>query len=115
MLPGAAVLFGNGSVGNQMAGGARTDFGFWVDECESLGMGAKVWGVDGDRTSFSVESPDGNPYLARPFYNILLDAEDALIVASPGLLAANMNVSTSSSMLGAEAYLENQPVVRTRL
>ncbi len=105
VLPAANVLFGDGSVGTNMAGGARTDFGFWFDECETLGMGAKFWGLDGDRTTFYAESPDGNPFLARPFYNILLDAEDALIVASPGLLAANMNVSTSSSVLGAEAYL----------
>ena len=105
VLPGASVLFGDGNVGNQMAGGARTDFGFWFDECESLGMGAKFWGLDGDRSTFYAESPAGNPFLARPFYNILLDAEDALIVASPGVLAANMNVSTSSSILGAEAYL----------
>ena len=105
VLPEAAILFGDGSVGTNMAAGARADFGFWFDECETLGMGAKVWGIDGDQTNYYVESPAGTPLLARPFYNILLDGEDSLLVAAPGVLAANMNVSTSSSILGVEAYL----------
>ncbi len=90
-----------------MAGGARTDFGFWFDECESLGVGAKVWGLAGDRTGYSAQSPEGDPLLARPFTNILLDAEDVVLVASTGVLAGNLNVSTSSSVLGGEAYLRS--------
>lgn len=106
VLPDAEILFGGASVGRQMAPGARVDFGFWFDQCETLGLGAKVWGLHGDRSSFSATS-DTHPLLARPFYNILGGAEDAVLVASPGLLTGTLNVTTSSSVLGGEAYLRS--------
>ncbi len=108
VLPDATILFGNGDVGNQMAAGARTDFGFWLDECETLGLGAKIWGIDGDDSSYHVESSAaGDPLLARPFTNVFLDGEDALLIAAPGVLSATMDVETSSSVLAVEAYLRS--------
>ncbi|MCU0959257.1 MAG: BBP7 family outer membrane beta-barrel protein [Pirellulaceae bacterium] len=107
VLPGAPVLFGGGSVGNALAPGARADFGFWFDECETLGIGAKVWGLHGDSDGFYATSPAGTPVLARPFYNVLLNQEDALLVSSPGLIVGNINVDSSSSVWAAEAYLRS--------
>ena len=52
ILPGAPILFGGGTVGSEMAAGARADFGFWFDDCETLGIGAKVWGLAGDSDGF---------------------------------------------------------------
>ena len=49
----------------------------------------------------------GNPVLARPFYNVVLDQEDALLASSPGLLIGSINAETSSSVLAAEAYLRS--------
>lgn len=105
VLPAAPVLFGDGPVGNAIAGGARADFGFWFDESETLGMGAKIWGLQGDSDGYYATSPTGDPVLARPFYNVVLDQEDALLVASPGLIVGNINVATSSSVWSGEAYL----------
>ncbi|MHB8863169.1 MAG: BBP7 family outer membrane beta-barrel protein [Pirellulaceae bacterium] len=107
VLPDAPILSGDGSVGNGLAAGARADFGFWFDECETLGMGAKVWGLAGDSDGFSAASPDGSTVLARPFYNVVLDQEDALLISSPGLLAGSVNTNTSSDVLAAEAYLRS--------
>ncbi len=90
-----------------MAAGARADFGFWFDDCETLGMGAKVWGLQGDSDGFYAASPDGNPVLARPFYNVVLDQEDALLAASPGLIVGSINADTTSSVVAAEAYLRS--------
>ena len=45
--------------------------------------------------------------LARPFYNVVLDQEDALLVASPGLIVGSINADDSSSVLAAEAYLRS--------
>jgi hypothetical protein len=108
VLPDAPVLFGDGSVGNQMAAGARTDFGVWLDPCESLGVGAKFWGLDGDRTSFAVDDTT-QAVIGRPFFNILpfVEAEDALLIASPGIATGGIQVTSSSSVLGGEAYLRS--------
>ncbi len=106
VLPGAGILFGGGSIGNRMAPGVRTDFGIWFDECETMGIGAKFLGLHGDRTSFSADSST-QPVMGRPFYNILGGAEDAVLVSSPGLLTGTLNVTTSSSLLGGEAYIRS--------
>jgi hypothetical protein len=106
VLPGAGILFGAGDVGSRLAPGARADFGFWFDECETLGLGAKVWGLHGDRTSFSADSTT-QPVIGRPFYNVLSGLEDAVLVSSPGLVSGVLNVTTSSSVWGSEAYLRS--------
>ncbi|NLX55598.1 MAG: BBP7 family outer membrane beta-barrel protein [Planctomycetaceae bacterium] len=106
-LPDATIAFGGGTVGGGMAPGARADFGFWFDECETLGMGAKVWGLHGDSEGSYLSSPDGSTVLARPFYNIVLDQEDSFLVSSPGLIAGGVTADTSSSVLSAEAYLRS--------
>lgn len=105
VLPAAGILFGNGTVGNGLAAGARADFGFWFDDCETIGLGAKIWGLGGDRQAMSVASPAGDPILARPFYNVVQGQQDAFLVSYPGIINGNMNVETTSGMIGAEAYL----------
>lgn len=104
---GTEILFGNGTVGNQIAAGARADFGFWIDSCENLGVGAKVWGIAGDRAEYSATSPAADPILARPFYNVVLDRQDSLLVAFPGLVTGDLNVTSDSSAIGVEAYLRS--------
>ncbi len=106
VLPGAGILFGSGDVGTRLAPGARVDFGFWFDQCETLGLGAKIWGLHGDRTSFSGDTSQ-YPVLARPFFNVLSGLEDAVLVSSPGLVNGTLNVTTSSSVWGGEAYLRS--------
>jgi hypothetical protein len=106
VLPGSGILFGAGDVGTRLAAGARTDFGFWFDECETLGVGAKYWGLHGDRTSFSADSST-QPVMARPFFDVLGGVEEAVLVSSPGLVSGTLNVTTSSSVMGGEAYLRS--------
>ncbi len=106
VLPGAGTLFGDGNVGTHMAAGARTDFGLWLDQYETIGVGAKFWGLHGDRTSFSADTSTVG-VIGRPFNNVLLPGEDAVLVSSPGLLSGSLNIATSSSIMGAEAYLRS--------
>jgi hypothetical protein len=106
VLPDAEILFGDGDVGGGLATGARADFGFWFDDCETLGAGAKVWGLQGHRQGFfAASSPAGEPVLARPFFNDLLQVPDSLRIAFPGQVAGDIDVSTRSSVLSTEAYL----------
>jgi hypothetical protein len=107
VLPNSTLLFGGGTVGGGMAPGARADFGLWFDDCETLGMGAKVWGLHGDSEGFYAASPTGDTVLARPFYNVVLDQEDALLASSPGLIVGSIDAHTASSVISAEAYLRS--------
>ncbi len=106
-LTTADIMFGGGSVGDGLAAGARADFGFWLDDCETLGLGAKVWGLHGDSQGYYAASPTGDTVLARPFYNVVLDQEDAFLVSSPGLSVGSIDADTSSSVWSAEAYLRS--------
>lgn len=103
LVPDAEVLFGGSDVGTAMAPGARTDFGFWFDPYETLGMGARFWGVDGDSTNYSADSDD-QPRLFRPFHDAINDQEETWPVAAADRIG-NLNINTSSSVLGTEAYL----------
>ena len=106
VLPDSSILFGNDSVGNGLAPGARVDFGMWFDQCESLGAGAKFWGLYGDRADYSADSAT-EAVLGRPFYNVLSDAPDAVLVSSPGLLSGQLDITTYTNVLAGEAYLRS--------
>jgi hypothetical protein len=109
--PGTEILFGGGNVGDGLAAGARLDFGFWLDPCETLGVGAKIWGFEGASEGARFSGSDGNPILARPFFNVNPDfpnlpGEDSLLVVFPGLLdTGSVTAETTSDVLGTEAYL----------
>ncbi len=103
--PGTQVLFGDGDVGNKMAGGGRVTFGTWLDDYETLGVGARFFGVEGDETAFGATS-GGTPVLSRPFFNVQAPAaQDALDIAFPAFNAGTINARTSSDILGTEAFL----------
>ncbi len=103
--PGTEIYFGNGGVGHDVAAGVRADFGFWFDQVETLGFGARIWGVKGDTQGIAAQGPGGNPILARPFYDVVQDEQNALLVSFPGIIDGGVGVATSSDLLGTEAYL----------
>lgn len=85
VLPNAAVLFGNEAVGGDLHAGTRLTFGRWLGDDDTSSVVARVYGYEGDRTSFAADSA-GNPILGRPFFNTrpIVNANDALVVAFPG-------------------------------
>jgi hypothetical protein len=103
--PDTDIFFGNGGVGHDVAAGARADFGFWFNHVESLGMGARIWGIKGDTQGLMGEGPGGNPILARPFYNVVSNEQDALLISFPSVLDGGIDVETSSDLLATDAYL----------
>jgi len=98
-LPTTQVLFGNDRIGDQLHAAARITVGKWLDDEESVGVGVRYFGTEGDRTSFSLDSTE-NPIIARPFYNSdpLVDAQDSLRIAYPGRFTGNVGVTTSSDL-----------------
>ena len=104
ILPDATILLGNGRLASDMAAGGRFDIGFWCDPSQCCGIGDRFFGLGRDGTRFHVDSLD-NPILAMPFVNLDDDANDALLIAYPGLSTGSIDVTGSSGVLGNDLYV----------
>lgn len=98
-FPNTSILYGADRVGDQFQAAGRITVGKWFDEEESIGLGVRFLGTEGDRGRFNLSS-DENPIIARPFFNNdpLVNQQDALLIAYPGLTTGNIAVATSSDM-----------------
>jgi hypothetical protein len=106
-MPSTQVLFGGTTVGDEMQGGGRINFGAWLDSCERIGVGGKFFALGGDPDRFDGASDiTGTPVLARPFFNSdpLVNAQDSLIITRPGVRRGTAPVEADSDFLSAEAY-----------
>jgi hypothetical protein len=102
--PGTTVLFGDRETSNEERSGARVAFGLWFDDERTIGLDATIFGLAQRTVGFTGGSP-GTPVLARPFFNAGLGAEDAELVAYPGLIAGTVGVSSTSQLFGADTDL----------
>jgi hypothetical protein len=101
-LDDTRVLFGNEPVGEGLRSGGRVTLSRMLDDDGCYFADARIWGLeDSGRTYFN--SSDGEPILARPFFNGLLDQEDAQLVAFPGVTEdGRIRVNIHNDLLGAE-------------
>ena len=110
-LPDTSILFGDETIGNQLKSGGRIDFGTWLNQYRTVGAGGRFYGIQGDNTSY-VDSSNGQPIIAHPFFNLALNREDSLLVAfsdtvnvpNEFVTSGSTSIRTSSDFLGAEAY-----------
>jgi hypothetical protein len=98
--PGTTVLFGGGDVLDDAFDGGRLRFGFWLDRCHTVGLGAEYFELNQEVETFSAAST-GDPVLARPFFNTLTGREDAELVAFN-----NGNDVQLTGEVGVRAYSE---------
>ena len=103
ILPNATILFGDGRESSQMQAGGRFDIGFWCDERQCTGIGNRFFGLGRDDMRFQIDSLD-EPVLAIPFIDADASANEALLVAYPGLLSGSIDVQGSSEVLGNDLY-----------
>ena len=102
----ASILFGGGRIGEDRQSAGRIVAGVWLDECENLGAGVRLFGLEGDNTGFNQFSDaNGNPILAVPFFNVQNNAEDSVLAAFPGQLSGGITVNTSQDVLSGESFL----------
>jgi hypothetical protein len=98
-----SVLFGNSNVNSNPQGGWLINAGYWLD-CN------RRWGIQGDffmlstqTTGFSASS-NGDPILARPFFNALTNQNASEIVAFPGLAGGSVSANAlTTGLIGAGA------------
>ncbi len=81
--------------------------GRYLDDCQKIGIGGRVFGIFQNVQSRTLTS-DGSTSIGIPFYNTLIGAEDAYLVAAR--TANNVPISSGTvtaradlNMLGAEA------------
>jgi hypothetical protein len=98
--PGTTVLFGNSAVNDDWRSGARVRLGYWFDPGKRSGVDAHFFMLGHSSTDFSAAT-DGSTLLARPFFNPTINAQDAFLIASPGLLSGRISITETSRLYGA--------------
>jgi hypothetical protein len=103
-MTGTHVLFG-GAVDSEEHSGARLTAGTWLGSGRDLGVEASYFFLAA--RSIGQEATGGgdfgSPVIARPFFDVLANREDASLVAFPGLIGGTAKVSAWSALQGAEA------------
>lgn len=101
--PGYSTLYGDERVGREIQAGGRLTLGLWLDGTHNAGIGMRFYGLDGSSEHFD-RVTDGSTVLGRPFYNVLLGREDALLVGYPGQFAGDVHLTYTNSLVGTDAY-----------
>ncbi len=103
--PTTNVLFGNEEISEDVVTGIRSTVGFWLNDARSIGVGVRYFDMDEQDERYFAQS-DGDPILARPFFNLDpgVNAEDALLVAYPGISTGNITASSETDIDGYEAF-----------
>jgi hypothetical protein len=106
--PGTAILFGGGTADNEEMSGGRFTFGTWLDCNNCLGVEGSFFFLGNRSVRFNAAS-NGNPLLARPFFNAdpNVNSEDAELIANPSIfnlppLTGAINIKLSSELWNAE-------------
>jgi hypothetical protein len=73
------VLFG-GSVDPGARSGGRMVLGYWLSDCHNVGLEADYLFLSNKAATFS-QASQGDPILARPFFNVQTAAEDSTVLA----------------------------------
>ncbi len=102
--PGTSVLFGGGKIDNAAESGFRAGLGIWLDAYQTWGIGGRYFRLGPDDIGYDATSA-GSPILARPFYNISLGQEDALVATYPGESSGSVFAENSNEIWGFDAYL----------
>lgn len=102
--PTTRILVGGNKILDGSLGGGRLRFGVWMDRCHTWGLGAEFFGLESKTESFFANS-DGNPILARPFFNTGTGLEDSELVAFPNVVTGSVGVAARSELTGGGFFL----------
>lgn len=103
---GTQVLYGQNAINGDARSGGRFELGYWLDRHQVWALSANFLFLEDKAAHFSTSST-GSPILARPFLNSRTGAQDAELVAFPGVLNGQVSVtSPSRDVLGTEVSLE---------
>jgi Putative beta barrel porin-7 (BBP7) len=104
--PGTTVLFGDQTLTSNARVGGRIDFGTWLQADEFIGIGARLWILDNEDTTFAASSTDlPNQTIERPFIQAP-STPNSLVIADPFTgFDGNIQITTRSEVFGADGYV----------
>ncbi|HEY1861465.1 MAG TPA: BBP7 family outer membrane beta-barrel protein [Gemmataceae bacterium] len=91
--PGTTVLFGDDKAGGDVRSGFRLGMTALLDDERGWSVNAGFFYLFDQSNSFSANSPQGSPILARPFFNTVTGLPDSQLVAFPGLATGGVSGS----------------------
>lgn len=77
------ILYGGQQVNSDVRSGWKLSFGAWLDNCQTVGLEADYFWLEDGSDAFFRNSPNGDPILARPIYNVLTGLESSVLVSFP--------------------------------
>ena len=108
--PETSILFGNSRVNDDTRSGGRFTLGYWLDMNQEFTVETSYLFIGSDTDRFSATS-DGDPILARPFFNIEIGEENAHLVAFDPLLRGSVSASAATDFQFAELLLRRRVFV----
>jgi hypothetical protein len=102
--PGTSVLFGGGEFDGEGSEGIRATLGLWLDRGQNYGVFTRAFQFGGEDINFHASSA-GDPILARPFFDVGLGVQDALVVAFPGVSRGRIDIETSNEANGFDVLV----------
>jgi hypothetical protein len=101
--PATQILYGSNSPEGGSTVGGRVTIGAWTDCSQTCGFGVRYFALGNRRSEFQADS-DTTPILARPFFNVTLNVQDADVVAYPNDTIGQLGVSNVSRVHGGDAF-----------
>ena len=102
--PTTSILFGDDDVTNGMHSGGRFTAGIWSDDCQEVGFEAVYLFLNRAESVFAADS-QSTPILARPFFNVTSNQQDAVLVAYPGQSAGSITIRDGTRMWTGELLM----------
>jgi hypothetical protein len=82
--------------------GARFDFGGWFDDAQCYGLSVGGSFLASRTVGFAAASP-GTPVLARPFFDVDAQQQNASLISFPGLASGTLVINSGTSFYGLDA------------
>ncbi|MCO6457968.1 MAG: BBP7 family outer membrane beta-barrel protein [Pirellulaceae bacterium] len=99
--PGTQILFGSDDLDSGSRSGGRITLGYWLDPCHCWGLEVDYLGLEDESADFVAQS-GGLPILARPFFNVQDNQQDAELVAFPNVLSGRVAAAGSGQFESLE-------------
>ena len=100
----SSILFGDSRLNTDARSGGRFTLGYWFGPSQCTGIQATYLGL-GQETQGFQSSSQGDPILARPFFNIQTGEQDAHLIAFPDVAEGSVAVSSTTSFQEVEVLL----------
>lgn len=98
------VVLGGHKIKNDWRSGGKITLGYWLDDCQTLGIEANYFSLPSKtkKTSVSSDGAVTSPGLFFPFFDVTTGVEDLAGIAYPGRFQGTATLKDNNHMQGAE-------------